>query len=80
MFIVSLSKNETFFSNNYSIFFKSVVSHFVSSGCSEERSSFYFDIRCTLVTSHEHEWTPGLHCSDDGVLKQDSQKCTVLDS
>jgi len=64
--------------SNYSIFFKSVASHFVSSCCSEESSSFYFDISCTLVTSHEHKWTPGLHCSDDEVLNQDSQKCTVL--
>ena len=45
-----------------------MVSHFVSSGCSEERSSLYYDIRCTLVTSHEHKGTPGLHSSDDGVL------------
>jgi hypothetical protein len=57
-----------FTSKNYNIFSKSVVSHFVSSGCSEEHISLYYNIYCTLVTSHEHRWTPGLHSPDDGVL------------
>ena len=50
------------------IFSKSVISHFVSSCCSEEHVSLYYDVCCTLLTSHEHKWTPGLHYSDDGVF------------
>lgn len=57
-----------FTSKNYNIFFRYVVSHFVTSGCSEEHISLCYDVCCTLVKIHEHKWTPGLHSSDDVVL------------